>query len=139
MAVVRICPAHGGYASEGFRGCPYCKEKSNMPRHTTLVKTAHRIDLEHPQFCNGCPRVDDASKPLREAIGLMTTIKPTMEMRADDPVGMAQEVVAEVERLREDVKYWQARLKDMESRWHASLEQAEKPQDTKGDIDGNNR
>jgi hypothetical protein len=37
---------------------------------------------------------------LREAIGLMTTIKGDMVMRPDDPIGMAQEVAAYVEALK---------------------------------------
>lgn len=41
--------------------------------------------------------------PLQQAVGLMTTAKPSMEMRTDDPVGMAQGVVAEVERLQAEL------------------------------------
>jgi hypothetical protein len=39
---------------------------------------------------------------LREAIGLMTTAKPDMQVDVHDPVGMAQQVVTMVERLRND-------------------------------------
>jgi hypothetical protein len=48
-----------------------------------------------------------AKSPSRErllqAIGLMTTAKPTMLMRPNDPVGMAKEIVEEMEYLREEV------------------------------------
>lgn len=33
---------------------------------------------------------------LRQAIGMLATLKPTMEMRVDDPVGMAREVVEHI-------------------------------------------
>jgi len=38
---------------------------------------------------------------VREAIGLMTTIKGDMEVNVNDPLGMAQEVATYVERLKE--------------------------------------
>ena len=44
--------------------------------------------------------LDDAElSKFRQAIGLMTTIKGSMVMRPDDPIGMAQEVVEYVARL----------------------------------------
>lgn len=52
----------------------------------------------------------DATK-LREAIGLMTTIKPDMVMRADDPVGMAREVAAWVDMIRGDRDAAQERVR----------------------------
>lgn len=57
-------------------------------------------------YCTSCKERQAEIERLREAIGLMTTAKPSMVMRADDPIGMAQEVVAEVERLREVAKLW---------------------------------
>ena len=43
-------------------------------------------------------------EPLRIALGLLTTIKPTMEIDIADPVGMAQQIAShvadEIERLR---------------------------------------
>lgn len=39
---------------------------------------------------------------LLQAIGLMTTAKPTMLMRPNDPIGMAKEIVEEMDFLREE-------------------------------------
>lgn len=44
---------------------------------------------------------------LRQAIGLMTTIKPDMEVDVSDPVGMALEVVKHVEQLKRDAESWE--------------------------------
>jgi hypothetical protein len=38
-----------------------------------------------------------------EAVGLMTTALPEMEIEVEDPVGMAHQVVAEMARLRADL------------------------------------
>jgi hypothetical protein len=40
---------------------------------------------------------------LYQALGLMSTIKPSMLVRIDDPIGMAEEVVREVDQLRAEL------------------------------------
>lgn len=84
-------------------------------------------------------RLREENARLREAVGLMTTMAPFMEMDVDDPVGMAKTVVVEQEklfqenaRLREAVKAayyegWQdnASIDDTEDRLHAEWEHSE--------------
>jgi hypothetical protein len=61
---------------------------------------------------------------LRIALGLLTTIKPTMEIDVTDPVGMAQQIAAHVadefERLRgayeqerNETERWQAWIREL--------------------------
>jgi len=47
-------------------------------------------------------RLREELSECRQALGLMTTAKPSMEMDVAKPVAMAAEVVAEIERLRSD-------------------------------------
>lgn len=50
---------------------------------------------------------EEENAELRKAIGLATTIKGSMEIRSDDPVGMMQEVCEEVARLNEEIEFLQ--------------------------------
>jgi len=72
------------------------------------LRHAHTATEAATQFRAKLDAARGEAERLRMAIGLMTTAKPTMAMRADDPIGMAREVAAETERLRADV----ARLRE---------------------------
>lgn len=54
---------------------------------------------------NSCAEKDAELSKFRQAIGLMTTIKGSMVMRPDDPIGMAQEVAAYVAALEKVEEY----------------------------------
>ena len=62
-------------------------DDANRDRHTLLAEVGQlRAETER----------------LLQAIGLATTAVPNMEIDVNDPIGMMQRVVAEVDRLRSD-------------------------------------
>ena len=44
------------------------------------------------------------NEPMTQAVGMMATLKPTMIMRPDDPIGMMQEVIAYLKKRDELMK-----------------------------------
>ena len=66
---------------------------------TSFVPAGQLLDV-----INDCDELEAEAVKLRQAIGLMTTALPSMEMDVNDPVSMARQVVAEVERLRVENK-----------------------------------
>lgn len=47
-------------------------------------------------WINATRKREAEAKALREALGLLTTLHPTMEIDPDDPLGMAQQIVSHV-------------------------------------------
>ena len=82
------------------------------------------MDLRENEFCHLQTKHGEQKHEIRQlkaelaqlrmAVGLATTIKPDMEVRSDDPVGMMQEVEAHTCRLKaelEQAKQREARLR----------------------------
>ena len=59
---------------------------------------------------------------LRHAVGVMTTIKPDMEIDVRDPVGMALQVVEHVEQLRHDAWNDAIEAAALEAEKHVTME-----------------
>lgn len=98
------------------RGCSAATESLNKLRDIAIARGRTRTDAvnraaEWAKECEGLEQTiatltaerDEARKEveqLRMAVGCATTIKGDMVMRADDPLGMMQEVCAYVKSLR---------------------------------------
>lgn len=82
-------------------GCPQC------------VKTAKAIAEVRRAGADADPR---ASK-LRQAIGLMTTAKPDLEVDLDDPVAMAQVIVDQATAQKRAMFLLAMRLRTVDPNW----------------------
>lgn len=73
---------HQGYES-GYRELTYRVTAEDMTRLVESIKT-----------------LNEENGFLRQAVGLLTTLKPCMVVRTDDPMGMAREVVDYIQSSR---------------------------------------
>lgn len=85
----------------GGGGCPQC------------IAAAKVIAEVRQSAADADPRASQ----LRQAIGLMTTAKPDMDVDIENPVAMAREIVAQAERQRTALTVLAMRLRTVDPAW----------------------
>lgn len=78
------------------------KREYNHPGFTIVVDDTTPNEIRITRTTEA-EEIEDEATQLRQAIGLMTTASPSLEMNPDDPISMAHQVVRECTALRHKV------------------------------------